>query len=106
MKFWYSFILKLVNLLLLNRYRFLPFVFLLSVFLTLEIAVVYVKNELYFLSIKTQKAEKDIQKEKEKQEYLKSIFLDLTSYEKLIEVVDIKNYEKDNSDIKITIDRK
>jgi cell division protein FtsL len=106
MKFWYFFALKFIKLLLLNRYKFLPFVLLLSIFLTLEIAAVYVKNEVYFLSIKTQQTEKDIQKEKEKQEYLKSIFLDLTSYEKLIEVVDIKNYEKDNSDIKITIDRK
>jgi hypothetical protein len=66
MKFWYFFALKFIKLLLLNRYKFLPFVLLLSIFLTLEIAVVYVKNEVYFLSIKTQQTEKDIQKEKEK----------------------------------------
>jgi len=49
------------------------------------------------MNLRNRKIDQDISSEKEKINYLESIFLDLTSYQKLNEAVSVKEFEKDSA---------
>lgn len=104
-KFLNRFLKVAIVFLFKKKNQIFPFLFLFSIFIILIFGVIFIKNEIYFLKLKEQKIQKDIQKEQEKYEYLRTIFLNLTSYEKLIQIIDIKKFEKVDSTLYINIDR-